>query len=208
MYNSGAKTTGSKPAEAANPSSPKVADAASRILIVDDEQYIREILSRWLNTEGYDCITAGSAEEAWELLQEGIPATLITDSMAGHFMSRGKVDIVLVGADRIAANGDVANKIGTYSLAILARENGLPFYSVAPTSTVDLSIAAGADIPIEERDPSEVTHLYGVPIAAEGVEAAHPAFDVTPHRYVTGIVTEEGIVYPPFGLGLKKAKQG
>jgi methylthioribose-1-phosphate isomerase len=150
----------------------------------------------------------GARLTAWELLHEGIPATLITDNMAGHFMSRGRVDIVLVGADRIAANGDVANKIGTYSLAILARENGIPFYSVAPTSTVDLSIAAGVDIPIEERDPSEVTHLFGVPIAAEGVKAAHPAFDVTPHRYVTGIVTERGIVYPPFGLGLKKAKQG
>jgi methylthioribose-1-phosphate isomerase len=150
----------------------------------------------------------GARLTAWELLQEAIPATLITDNMAGHFMSRGKVDIVLVGADRIAANGDVANKIGTYSLAVLARENGIPFYSVAPTSTVDLSITSGTDIPIEERDPREVTHLHGVPITAEGVEAAHPAFDVTPHRYVTGIVTERGIVYPPFVLGLKKAKQG
>lgn len=149
----------------------------------------------------------GARLTAWELLQAGIPATLITDNMAGHFMSRGKVDIVLVGADRIAANGDVANKIGTYSLAVLAKENGIPFYSVAPTSTVDLSIPTGADIPIEERDPREVTHIQGNPITAEGVQAAHPAFDVTPHRYVTGIVTEAGIVYPPFSLGLKKAKQ-
>jgi len=149
----------------------------------------------------------GARLTAWELLQASIPATLITDNMAGHFMSRGKVDIVLVGADRIAANGDVANKIGTYALAVLARENGIPFYSVAPTSTVDLSIATGADIPIEERDPREVTHIQGMPITAEGVQAAHPAFDVTPHRYVTGIVTEAGIVYPPFSLGLKKAKQ-
>jgi methylthioribose-1-phosphate isomerase len=141
------------------------------------------------------------------LLQAGIPATLITDNMAGHFMSRGKVDIVLVGADRVAANGDVANKIGTYSLAVLAQENGIPFYSVAPTSTVDLSAASGADIPIEERDPREVTHIQGIPIAPEGAQVAHPAFDVTPHRYVTGIVTEAGIVYPPFVLGLKKAKQ-
>jgi methylthioribose-1-phosphate isomerase len=148
----------------------------------------------------------GARLTAWELLQAGIPATLITDNMAGHFMSRGRVDIVLVGADRIAANGDVANKIGTYSLAVLAKENGIPFYSVAPTSTVDLSVASGADIPIEERDPHEVTHVQGIPIAAEGVQAAHPAFDVTPHRYVTGIVTETGIVYPPFLLGLKKAK--
>jgi methylthioribose-1-phosphate isomerase len=149
----------------------------------------------------------GARLTAWELLQRGIPATLITDNMAGHFMSRGKVDIVLVGADRIAANGDVANKIGTYSLAVLARENGIPFYSVAPTSTVDLDVASGADIPIEERDPREVTHVRGVPIAPEGVQAANPAFDVTPHRYVTGIVTERGIVYPPFSLGLQKAKQ-
>lgn len=149
----------------------------------------------------------GARLTAWEMLQEGIPATLITDNMAGHFMAHGDVDIVLVGADRIAANGDVANKIGTYSLAVLAKENGIPFYSVAPTSTVDLSIASGADIPIEERDPREVTHVQGMLIAAEGVQAAHPAFDVTPHRYVTGIVTEVGIVYPPFSLGLSKAKQ-
>jgi methylthioribose-1-phosphate isomerase len=149
----------------------------------------------------------GARLTAWEMLQEGIPATLITDNMAGYFMAHGDVDIVLVGADRIAANGDVANKIGTYSLAVLAKENGIPFYSVAPTSTVDLSIASGADIPIEERDPREVTHVQGMLIAAEGVQAAHPAFDVTPHRYVTGIVTEVGIVYPPFSLGLSKAKQ-
>jgi methylthioribose-1-phosphate isomerase len=149
----------------------------------------------------------GARLTAWELLQEDIPATLITDSMAGHFMSRGRVDIVLVGADRIAANGDVANKIGTYSLAVLARENGIPFYSVAPTSTVDLDVASGAEIPIEERDPAEVTHIGGMPIAPEGARAAHPAFDVTPHRFVTGFVTERGIVFPPFGLGLRRAKE-
>ena len=149
----------------------------------------------------------GARLTAWELQQASIPCTLITDNMAGHFMSRGKVDIVLVGADRIAANGDVANKIGTYSLAVLAKENGIPFYSVAPTSTVDLSIGGGAAIPIEEREPREVTHIRGQPIAAEGVKAVHPAFDVTPHRYITGIVTEVGIIYPPFTLGLKKAKQ-
>ncbi len=147
----------------------------------------------------------GARLTAWELRQLGIPCTLITDNMAGHFMSRGKVNIVLLGADRIAANGDVANKIGTYSLAVLARENGVPFYSVAPTTTVDLSIAGGADIPIEERDPREVTHIRGQSITAEGVQAAHPAFDVTPHRYITGIVTEEGIVYPPFKVGLERA---
>ncbi len=149
----------------------------------------------------------GARLTAWELLQEHIPFTLITDCMAGLFMSQGKVNIVLVGADRIAANGDVANKIGTYSLAVLAKENGIPFYSVAPTSTIDLSLTTGADIPIEERDPREVTHMQGIPIAVEGAPAAHPAFDVTPHRYVTGIVTEEGIVYPPFPLGLKKVKE-
>jgi methylthioribose-1-phosphate isomerase len=148
----------------------------------------------------------GARLTAWELQQLGIPCTLITDSMAGHFMSRGKVDIVLLGADRIAANGDVANKIGTYSLAVLARENGIPFYSVAPLTTVDLTIATGADIPIEERSSQEVTHFRGTPITAEGVRAAHPAFDVTPHRYLTGIVTDAGIVYPPFAVGLKKAK--
>ena len=148
----------------------------------------------------------GARLTAWELQQAGIPCTLITDNMAGHFMSRGKVDIVLVGADRIAANGDVANKIGTYSLGVLARENGVPFYSVAPTSTIDLSVHDGAEIPIEERDSREVTHIRGVPIAPESVRAAHPAFDVTPHRYVTGIVTEVGIIYPPFTLGLRQAK--
>jgi len=140
----------------------------------------------------------GARLTAWELMQENIPMTLITDNMAGHFISRGKVDIVLVGADRVAANGDVANKIGTYSLAILARENGIPFYPVVPTSTIDLKTETGADIPIEERDHREVTHVRGVPIAPEGVTVANPAFDVTPHRYVTGIITEGGIAYPPF----------
>lgn len=148
----------------------------------------------------------GARLTAWELQQAGIPCTLITDNMAGHFMSRGKVDIVLLGADRIAANGDFANKIGTYSVAVLAKENGIPFYSVAPTSTVDLGIHSGAEIPIEERDPREVTHFRGVPVAPEGVKAAHPAFDVTPHRYLTGIVTEVGVIYPPFGPGLRQAK--
>jgi len=149
----------------------------------------------------------GARLTAWELMRDGIPMTLITDNMAGHFISRGRVDIVLVGADRVAANGDVANKIGTYTLAVLAKENGIPFYVVAPTSTVDLEIATGADIPIEERDPHEVTHLRGVPIAPKGVRAAHPAFDVTPHRYVTGIVTERGIAYPPFSLNLRRIKE-
>jgi methylthioribose-1-phosphate isomerase len=147
----------------------------------------------------------GARLTTWELVQLGISCTLITDNMAGHFMSRGQVDLILVGADRIAANGDVANKIGTYSVAVLAQENGVPFYTVAPTSTVDLSITSGASIPIEERDSDEVTRFRGIPVAAEGVQAAHPAFDVTPQRYVTGIITETGIVYPPFDLGLQAA---
>jgi len=150
----------------------------------------------------------GARLTAWELKQLGIPATLVADNAAGLLMRSGRVDIVLVGADRIAANGDVANKIGTYNLAVLAREHGLPFYSVAPTSTVDLSIPSGEHIPIEERDAEEVTHIRGIPIAPEGMPVYNPAFDVTPHRYVTGIVTEKGIVYPPFELNLKKVLRG
>ena len=145
----------------------------------------------------------GARLTAWELKELGIPFTLIADNAAGHLMRTGRVDIVLVGADRIARNGDVANKIGTYKLAVVAKENGIPFYSVAPTSTVDLSLASGDQIPIEERDPHEVTHIKGVPIAPEGIAVYNPAFDVTPHRYVTGIVTEKGIVYPPFEKGLR-----
>jgi methylthioribose-1-phosphate isomerase len=147
----------------------------------------------------------GARLTAWELQQLGIPMTLITDNMAGHFMSRGKVDLVVVGADRIAANGDVANKVGTYSLAVLAREHGIPFYVVAPTSTMDLSLGTGADIPIEERDPREVTQIAGQPVAPEGVPAAHPAFDVTPARLVTAIVTEQGVLRPPYEPALRDA---
>lgn len=145
----------------------------------------------------------GARLTAWELQRWGVPLTLITDSMAGHFMARGQVDMVLVGADRIAANGDTANKIGTYALGVLARENDIPFYVVAPTSTIDLTLASGAAIPIEERSPREVTHICDLPIAPAGVPVANPAFDVTPHRYITGIVTEGGIVYPPFDVGLR-----
>mgnify|MGYP005841174027 CR=1 FL=1 len=148
----------------------------------------------------------GARLTAWELMRWGIPLTLITDNMAGHFISRGKVDLILVGADRIAANGDTANKIGTYTLGVLAHENGVPFYVVAPTSTVDLSLASGEQIPIEERSPREVTHICDQPIAPAGVPVANPAFDVTPHRYITGIVTEQGIVYPPFAVGLRRVK--
>lgn len=144
----------------------------------------------------------GARLTAWELMREGIPMTLIADNAAGYFIQAGEVDIVFVGADRVAANGDVANKIGTYKLAVVAKENGVPFYPVVPTSTIDLAMDSGEDIPIEERDPHEVTHVRGQPIAPEGVRVANPAFDVTPHRYVSGIVTEHGIVYPPFRKGL------
>jgi methylthioribose-1-phosphate isomerase len=147
----------------------------------------------------------GARLTAWELEREGIPQTLISDTMAGHFMSRGAVDLVIVGADRIAANGDVANKIGTYTLAVLCKENGLPFYVAAPTSTVDLSLASGDEITIEERSEDEVTHLAGRRIAPPGVRAAHPAFDVTPHRYVAAIITEQGVHRPPFEPALRAA---
>ena len=140
----------------------------------------------------------GARLTAWELAYDGIPTTLITDSMAGSMMSRGKVTLVVVGADRIAANGDVANKIGTYPLAVLAKENGVPFYVAAPLSTVDLATLHGEGIPIEERDPAEVTHVAGIRVAPEGVGAAHPAFDVTPNRYVTAIITERGVARAPY----------
>ena len=144
----------------------------------------------------------GARLTTWELKQENIPVTLITDSMAGHFMNRGKINCVIVGADRIAANGDVANKIGTYSLAVLAKENGIPFYVAAPTSTIDPSLTSGVDIPIEERNPEEVTHIQGSTIAPEGIEAANPAFDVTPHIYISAIITEKGVIKEPYGEGL------
>ena len=147
----------------------------------------------------------GARLTAWELQQLGVPMTLITDNMAGHFMSRGKVDLVVVGADRIAANGDVANKIGTYSLAVLARENGIPFYVDAPISTIDMSLNSGAEIPIEERSSREVTEVSGSPIAPEGVQAAHPAFDVTPARFVTAIITERGVLRAPYEQSLVAA---
>jgi methylthioribose-1-phosphate isomerase len=146
----------------------------------------------------------GARLTTWELLKENIPVTLITDSMAGHFMSRGAIDCVIVGADRIAANGDVANKIGTYTLAVLATENGIPFYVAAPVSTIDLSLSSGADIPIEERSPDEVTHIHGFRIAPKGVKAANPAFDVTPHCYVSAIITEKGVFKEPYVERLRK----
>jgi methylthioribose-1-phosphate isomerase len=145
----------------------------------------------------------GARITAWELNKAGIPFTLITDSMAGYFMSRGEVNCVIVGADRIAANGDTANKIGTYTLAVLAREHGVPFYVAAPTTTIDLTLASGTQIPIEQRSQEEVTHIQGVAIAPEGIKAANPAFDITPHKYITAIITENGIIKEPYGEGIR-----
>ena len=145
----------------------------------------------------------GARLTAWELMQDGIPVTLISDSMAGHFMKQGEIKAVIVGADRIAANGDVANKIGTYSVAVLAHVHGIPFYVAAPISTLDLRLASGDLIPIEERSSAEVTQLAGISIAPANVVARHPAFDVTPHRYVTAIVTERGVARPPFTESLR-----
>jgi len=145
----------------------------------------------------------GARLTTWELKRADIPLTLITDSMAGYFMRRGEVDCAITGADRIAANGDTANKIGTYTLAVLAKENGIPFYIAAPTTTIDPSLACGDEIPIEERSADEVTHIQGVPIAPEGIDAANPAFDVTPHDYISAIITEKGVLREPYGEGIK-----
>jgi methylthioribose-1-phosphate isomerase len=152
----------------------------------------------------------GARLTAWELQQLGIDFTLIADNAAGHYMRTGQVDICLVGSDRTAANGDVANKIGTYKLAVVAKENGIPFYPVVPTSTIDLNCPTGDDIPIEERGSEEVVGLTlnGMPIAPAGIKVGNPAFDVTPAKYVTGIVTENGIAYPPFDLSLRKVVLG
>lgn len=144
----------------------------------------------------------GARLTAWELHQDHIPLTLITDNMVGHFLKTGGVGAVVVGADRIARNGDTANKIGTYGIAVLAREHGIPFYVAAPISTLDLSIASGDQIPIEERAEEEVTHLAGVRISPE-VRAAHPAFDVTPARFIAAIITERGVARPPFEASLR-----
>jgi len=146
----------------------------------------------------------GARLTAWELMKDGIPVTIITDNMAGHFLKSGRIGCVIVGADRIAANGDVANKIGTYSLAVLARENQAPFYVAAPISTIDLTLASGDEIPIEERPAEEVTHVFGVRVAPEGVAVRNPAFDVTPHRYVTAIITERGVAQPPYAESLAR----
>ncbi|NWG02960.1 MAG: S-methyl-5-thioribose-1-phosphate isomerase [Syntrophaceae bacterium] len=146
----------------------------------------------------------GARLTTWELLQEGLPVTVITDNMAGWLMKKGKIHLVLVGADRIALNGDTANKIGTYSLAILSKYHHVPFYVVAPISTFDLTLTSGADIPIEEREIKEVTCFQGIPTTPKGVGALNPAFDVTPHPLIRGFVTEKGIVQKPFNKNLKK----
>ena len=150
----------------------------------------------------------GARLTAWELLKEGIPTTLISDNMAGFFMNRGEISCCVVGADRIAANGDTANKIGTYSVAVLAKENNIPFYVAAPISTLDLTLADGSQIPIEERHSMEVTHIKGLPVAPEGIRVRNPAFDVTPARYISAIITENGIVSGDFRAGLRKMMAG
>jgi methylthioribose-1-phosphate isomerase len=145
----------------------------------------------------------GARLTAWELMEDGIPVTLITDNMAGHFLKSGRIGCVVVGADRIAGNGDVANKIGTYGVAVLAKENGVPFYVAAPISTLDLSLASGDAIPIEQRDAREVTEVFGTPVAPEHCRVENPAFDVTPARYVAGIITERGVARAPYGESLR-----
>jgi methylthioribose-1-phosphate isomerase len=146
----------------------------------------------------------GARLTVWELQQDGIPVSLITDNMAGHFLKSGRIGCVVVGADRIAANGDVANKVGTYSVAVLAKENGVPFFVAAPISTLDLSLASGGAIPIEQRAAEEVTHVFGHRIAPEGTLVENPAFDVTPARYVAAIITEKGVARAPYEESLKK----
>jgi methylthioribose-1-phosphate isomerase len=145
----------------------------------------------------------GSRLTAWELMKDGIPTTVISDNMAGAIMRQGKIGAIVVGADRIAANGDVANKIGTYGVAVLAKENGIPFYVAAPISTVDLACPDGGMIPIEQRNPKEVTHIAGKQMTPDGVSVENPAFDVTPAKYVTAIITERGIAREPYGESLR-----
>jgi methylthioribose-1-phosphate isomerase len=149
----------------------------------------------------------GSRLTAWELMKDGIPTTVISDNMAGAMMKQGKIGAIVVGADRIAANGDVANKIGTYTVAILAKEHGIPFYVAAPISTVDLNTPDGSRIPIEQRNPREVTHIAGRQMVPDGVEIENPAFDVTPAKYVTAIITERGIARAPYTESLHRLAQ-
>lgn len=149
----------------------------------------------------------GARLTCWELQQDNIPVTLITDNMSGHFMKLGKIQAVIVGADRIAANGDVANKIGTYMVAVLAKENNIPFYVAAPLSTLDLKLASGLEIPIEDRSSREVTHIQDRQVAPHDIAVANPAFDVTPNRYVAAIITEAGVAYPPYNESLPQLFQ-
>jgi len=144
----------------------------------------------------------GARLTVWELQEDGIPVTLITDNMAGHFLRSGRIGCVVVGADRIARNGDVANKIGTYSVAVLAHENGVPFYVAAPVSTLDLTLSAGDQIPIEQRPAREVTEMFGMPVAPPGTSVQNPAFDVTPARYIAAIITEKGVARAPYEASL------
>ena len=145
----------------------------------------------------------GARLTAWELKKEKIPATLITDSMAGYLMQTGKVDAVVVGCDRVAANGDVANKIGTYTLAVLARRHGIPFYVAGPTSSIDIDCRCGKDIPIEQRDPKEVSHIFGKALAPNGIRVFNPAFDVTAQDLISAIITEKGVIHPPYQQNIR-----
>ena len=168
-------------------------DAGKRVAVVADET--RPFLQ-------------GARLTAWELAKDEIPVTVITDNMAGHVMKQGKVDAVVVGADRIAANGDTANKIGTYMVAVLARQHDIPFYVAAPVSTVDLALPEGSHIPIEERDAREVTHIRNVRVTPEGIEIHNPAFDVTPHDLIAAIITDKGVARPPYTASLRKLVEG
>ncbi len=150
----------------------------------------------------------GARLTAWELQRDGIDTTVITDNMAGHFLKSGRIGCVIVGADRIAANGDVANKVGTYGVAVLAKENNVPFYVAAPISTLDLTLASGDEIPIEERAGREVTHVQGVQVAPDGIKVANPGFDVTPNRYVSAIITERGVARAPYSETLRRLCAG
>jgi methylthioribose-1-phosphate isomerase len=145
----------------------------------------------------------GARLTAWELKKEKIPATLITDNMAGYFMQKGQIDAVVVGCDRVAANGDVANKIGTYMIAVLAKRHAIPFYVAGPTASIDLECQSGKDIPIEQRDPREVSHIFGKPLAPKGMKIFNPAFDVTAQELISAIITEKGVIHPPYQQNIR-----
>jgi methylthioribose-1-phosphate isomerase len=145
----------------------------------------------------------GARLTAWELKKEKIPTTLVTDSMVGYLMQKGKVDAVVVGCDRVAANGDVANKIGTYTIAVLAKRHGIPFYVAGPTSSIDLNCSTGNEIPIEERDAKEVSHIFGKALAPKGTKVFNPAFDVTSHELISAIITEKGVIHPPYQQNIR-----